>query len=394
MYSEKDIAEKFPLPERFLEDPGKRVLWERSKAILCGEGERVSKESFEYTERFVAALTENETLVENQEEYERRISRLREGKNEELTEGIKRRLVIGAPDDLLQKQRAFFGISKEEDQIPFEVVVVSSPPEAHTRAEKQAAWVESAEVPTLFMTRDEKKGETPTIYVPDFEAELILQGSALNAKGYFEHEYRHTQRRFSYGNDRLFRFIDEVATNVQGYNKQMGLLNMMSWTTDSLSYRAFKSAYESGDKQQKAELLNQFAEAFGNEGLVALGGKRSSEHSGDNDGLEGSPRPVSPKFNENGDAAFAELMFSLRAKKDPNFQETFRKRIGHEDVTLPQLQIVLGYQIGAYKKDIPEGQPMILNELIDIVEAEIMRRKINGEKELFANLPKPEKKAA
>ena len=66
-------------------------------------------------------------------------------------------------------------------------------------------------------------------------------------------------------------------------------LDILCSSTGDLKLKDFRKAYESGDKNLKVECLRKFKENFGGLGLMMLGGKRSSEHVGDSDGMKEQP---------------------------------------------------------------------------------------------------------
>lgn len=377
-YTRERVQERFPVPEKFFEHPAHRVLFDCASDILCGDEMNTSADDVEYAERFLAMLTAKEETEDN--DFLAHEAALRHDADPALTSAMKATLFDFGPESKLHAQREAMGIESKEDEKPYDVVVVKSPNDAKHRDQQRKAWEQRTHSPTQFMIRSAKEGYVPTIFMSDFDAREILGDDKYRGIDMTAHEYRHTQRSFAFAHDRLFRLIDEVATNVTGYGKENALLEILSLTTSDIPRRAYKAAYDTGDAQAQANLLARLAENVGKKGILLIGGRKSSEHSGDNDGLRELPL-VEMEEGASENVRFAESLLRLRAEQTPNYLDTFRERIHDPAIERRTLEAWCGmYAITWTPKNGAVGH---MTEIRDAMKAEIERRALLGEKSLY-----------
>jgi len=296
---------------------------------------------------------------------------------------------------VLFEQRELLGIKEEKDEKPFDIKVLA-PENWDTMAftDKEKWWKETTGCPSLFVRRGFKNGQkiTPTIFLSKDEALLLT--TEVNDDPYqkqtseriFQHEYRHTQRKFGVENDHLFRFIDESCTNVGSYKKQAITLDFIGLTTNDFSFKDVKNAYESGNDENMTVVLNKIKKSVGDKGILLIGGKSSSEHTGDHDGITELPL-VEMEGNVDGsmnETRFMETLLSLRAEQDPVWLENFKNNITTESdkVSRGLLEASKTYFLWPVFKHAGGKDTPNINKLLEIVEAEIEHRKTLGEEGL------------
>ncbi|MBP9864724.1 hypothetical protein KBC54_04755 [Patescibacteria group bacterium] len=386
VYTSEDLAQRFPTPEGFFDNPSHCILFDHAKMFLSGERPDTTMEEARYAESFLDALTRSE--VDDVLEIEKE-KQLRENSDPILTQRLKEILMSHGAESRLHAQREILGIQQTDEEKPFDIIVVRSPEGQRLQSQKIKAWRDRTGAVAQFMYRDSDGRRIPTIFLPDYEADSILDPKnpvADTDMKMMEHEYRHTQRKFSFGHDRLFRLIDEVCTNVTGYGKETALLGALSLTTPELHGKDFKAAYELGDENKKAELLRKFAESFGSKGLLLLGGKKSSEHSEDHDGLKNLPfnPPTDTRNNEN--VCFAESLLRLRAEQSPDFLSIFEQRIKQPDVKRGTLEAWANMYLKPYFSKSVDFNVSLMGQLVERLQTEIKRRELAGEKGLYDGL--------
>lgn len=377
-YTREALQERFPIPEKFFDHPAHRVLFDCASDILCGDEMNTSADDVEYAECFLTMLTAKEETEDN--DFLAHEAALRHDADPALTGAMKAMLFDFGAESKLHAQRKAMGIESKKEEKPYDVVVVKSPSEARRRDEQRKAWEERTHAPSQFMIRSAKEGHVPTIFISDFEANEILGKDKYHGIDMMAHEYRHTQRSFAFAHDRLFRLIDEVATNVTGYGKENALLEILSLTTSDIPRRAYKAAYDTGDTEAQADLLARLAKNVGKKGLLLIGGRKSSEHSGDNDGLRNLPL-VEMEEGTSENVRFAESLLRLRAEQAPEYLTTFRERIHDPAIERRTLEAWCGmYAITWTPKNGAVGH---MTEIRDAMKAEIERRALLGEKSLY-----------
>ena len=165
------------------------------------------------------------------------------------------------------------------------------------------------------------------------------------------HEYRHTQRSAALGKDKgLFRFIDEPLADIIGYQYLTVFLNLLTKTTDTIRLGELYDAYESGDDRQMADSFSCIAEAVGPKGLLLLGGKNSSDCSGEDDGLANLPL-AEGNHDSNEWLQLAETILALRDEKDENWQAKLEKNLQSDQIPLRQLEISYLVLVIQFKPD-------------------------------------------
>ncbi|MBT3230210.1 hypothetical protein HN358_00285 [Candidatus Uhrbacteria bacterium] len=380
-YTPESICAEFEVPKDFPRNASEVALFDMASDILIGTGDEVvSDTEFVYIEQFMRRLVDIEPEERSRKERDM-ISTIEERVDSVLTEKLRGLLAYG-DDSILVEQRKKLGIDSEDDEQRFDVRIISLQEAGDDYEKRQELWVElSGGSPSLFIMRNQTlEGvlQDPTIYLSEDHLKRFLQEDYPDQA--FLHEYRHTQRSFSYGSDQLFRFLDEVTTDVGEYENISSQLRLLTLTAEEMEYRAFFNAYEKDDDEAKADLLRQLAHSFGPMGLMVLGGKPSSEHSGDRDGIKDLPLFEVNGPQRNDALQFFETMLAFREKQDPNWIEVFRKRLQDKEGDYRAfLDILRSYLFRETTIGLEESDADRTRQLVDVIDAEMERRRILGE---------------
>lgn len=376
------FAERFPLPEGFLDLPTHRVLVENIRSLMCGDVENIDQRDVDYADAFMRVLL----APEEDDGSDERAEALRKEMDLEMTSRLQALTSEFGPVSVLHEQRELMGISDPRSERPFDVVVVRSGPDTSSLLDRRAYWQKISGAPTQVTNRGSKEGDHSTIFIPDYEAKEILEPSAIWSKNHADmlrHEYRHTQRRVAMGNDRAFLMLDEVLTNVTGYVAQTGLLSLLCLTTPDLRRELFKHAYDRDDKGAMAGLLQKFAADFGPKGLLIFGGKRPAQYEEDSLGVPGIPLDTAGIEEEHEEARYAETLLRCRAEQDPDFLDLFQRNIQDPTIPLPRLEVLRHYSLGSLFPRKSTAETMMLKARA-ILDTEIERRKAAGEVSFYA----------
>ena len=288
----------------------------------------------------------------------------------------------------LKHQRELLGLTQENEKPFFVQVLAPDNWDTMIFYEKEEWWLKTTGSPAQFVCRGYEQGKkiTPTIFLSKDDASALAQPEDEDTRMIHEmlqHEYRHTQRKFGIENDHLFRFIDEACTNVGFYQQQAMFLDFMGLTTvNEFDFRTVRSAYESGEDTEMLGILEKIRTAFGDMGILLLGGMRSSEHTGDNDGIDNLPLvSVMPQDPEHPPikTRFLETMLRLRAAQDSEWVNYFKQNMEGENMSRLGLEIGHQYLLYPYLKYSTELETPHVQKFAGIMEAEIERRKALGE---------------
>lgn len=318
--------------------------------------------------------------------------------DEKASQEVKDATLPFAETSFINDQRKLLGI-QERSEKPFDIQVLA--PENWDDLgllEKEQWWKETTNSPALFMRRGMEKGEkiTPTIFLSKDHAKVLfystedLKDSAKDNNykmifGAFEHEYRHTQRKFGSENGELFRFIDEACTNVGGaYGDLRATLHVLGMTSGVFTMKEIKQAYESGSDDNMKEMLGKIRESFGDKGIMLLGSKQSSLHTGDHDGISDMPLvELSLETEEKGNlekARFMETLLVLRNQKDPAWIDFISKEIQDPlKESRLSLEVLSNYHLYSSFKYADELQTPQLYKMVTVIKQEIEKRKELGE---------------
>ncbi len=267
------------IPKEFFDDPSNKFLYDTAVSELSSPELTSGKEK--YINRFLDLLTNPPKNSKEKEKYE----------DESLVDREATEALTSKLDGLLKETREEIGIPPGKEK-PFKVKVLRLKSEYYFDQEEE--WEKLTGAPSMVMNRDlsiDNEPENSTIYLSHVHFEKMFNDGGWEQfkMGEFLHEYRHTQRSFSFADSHLYRFIDEVCTNkAVGYTGLTTALDILCSSTKNMKFEEFFKAYESGDKNLKTECLEKFKENFSGLGLMLLGGKKSSEHAGDNDGKKTS----------------------------------------------------------------------------------------------------------
>ncbi|MBI5421440.1 MAG: hypothetical protein HZA35_04000 [Parcubacteria group bacterium] len=359
-------------------------------AQLLQKESGITQRQFNFVEKYMMALTREE-LNESEVDLKKR-EMLEVFMDEEQTRQLKEKTLPFTQESSLTGQRTRLGIGIEKGEKHFDIKILKPPKpqreeneffdfgEEMSPAERQDWWEKTTTSPSMFVSRG--KDAIPTIYLSQDDAKNLLNQNVERSDSVhkFEHEYRHTQCRFGAENDRLYRFIDEACTNVGGqYGAQIAFLSMLGDTTDSFDFNEIMQAYEKDDDEKKAAVLQKISLSFGPMGLLLLAGKKSSEHSGDHDGISELPLIEEEELKEFPELQFAETLLSLREKIDSQWLEQFRTNITKENITRKQLEATLGYHFRQYTNGVEKGMSPHVRALIDAIKVEIKKRESRGE---------------
>ena len=348
------------IPQEFFEDPCNKFLYDTAISELSSEELTLEKEK--YINNYLDLLTNpSQGSVEE-----------RKNKYESLVDQEATDLLFSKLDDILKDERGIIGIPPGEEK-PFDVKVLRLKSEYYFEQEEE--WQELTGAPSLVMTRDlsiDNEPENSTIYLSHVDSEKILKDDeyAKLKISEFLHEYRHTQRSFAFANNQLYRFLDEICTNVTGCIDLTATLDILCSSTGDLKLKDFRKAYESGDKNLKVECLRKFKENFGGLGLMMLGGKRSSEHVGDSDGMKEQPYT---KNYENENISFLEtLLMALEENTQGKWLENLSKNI--KDLSRKELEITREYSIASFCKGVQDTDAELTKKISTVLDQEIEER--------------------
>lgn len=376
------FAERFPLPEGFLDLPTHRVLVENIRTIMCGKAKDIDQRDFDYADMFMRTLIAPEQPDLNHD----KVDALRKERDPDLTAQIQRMLADFSPASVLYDQRTRMGITGPDAEHPYDVVVVQIPKEHARLEDQQSYWRDHTGAPTQFAERGELGKETSTIFIPDFEAQAILDPKSFSQRflsDMLRHEYRHTQRKVTVAHDRAFLVLDETLTDVTGYIAERGLLQLLCLSTADLKQTDFTRAYEQDDKEKMGELLDTFARDFGPMGLLMYGGQAPTQREGEAHGIPGVPLQKDGIEQEHAQAQFAETLLRCRAEQDPVFLDVFHRNIQDASIPLPRLEVLRHYSLGTlFPRKTTEETLMV--KVRAILDEEIDRRKALGEESFYA----------
>jgi len=252
-------------------------------------------------------------------------------------------------------------------------------------------WEKLTGAPSLLMTRElspDNNIEKPTIYLSDFQWEMYkdkIESDQMNLYwAEFLHEYRHTQRTFSFGNNHLFRFLDEITTDVTGYASISAAFAVLCRCTKDMESRDFFKAYESGDKNLKLECLQKIKENFGGMGLLLMGGRRSSQHSGDRDGIE--DQPFIKEFDNQNLELMENLLSVLDQKTDGEWKNYLSDHL--KDYSLTKLQYLRNSNslLRGFCKGLENADAPLTKKIFEVLDTEIAERKKDDEIDEWGNM--------
>ncbi len=354
-------------------------------AVRVLENENNTDEEKLFAQKYLERLTKSPDEESSNEGYDAFYQ-------ESETNKLKERVFEFNQDSILHKQREILGID-EDNEKTFDIKVLAPEDwDSMNFMEKEKWWKDTTECPSLFVRRGFEDGKKiiPTIFLSKDDAESLMEkdendkfGNKGEIQKFFQHEYRHTQRKFGIENDNLFRFIDEPCTNVGFYKKQALLLDFLGMTTDSFKFKDIKSAYESGSDESVKAIFKKMNDALGDKGVMLIGSEKSSEHTGDKDGISGFPLlNIEVNSEEDVDSTrFLETLLSYRAQNDSNWLENFQKNINPaaDNVSRGILEIAKSYLLRPYFKHAGGKDTPHLNKFLEIIDSEIERRKALGE---------------
>lgn len=359
-----------------------REMYSAGENVLSNPEATESEKMF--AQKFIDQLQKED--VESIEDF----NKYNEYINPELTERFKEIIKNGV---LLSEQRERLNIS-ELNEKEFHVKVLSL---EENFAGDDSEWKKITGAPSMFAQRGtvNDKKIIPTIFISknmldqlDIDPTKIESGTnefydfEANKK-ILQHEYRHTQRKFSSENDKLFRLIDEACTNVGSlYGKLQSMLDCLGMTTNDFDMKKIKEAYESDNDDEKSLILKQIRNNFGDMGLLLIGAKSSSEHTNDHEGIKELPLTevnedtLEDKNYDYTDSKFLETLLALRFKNDKNWTDTLKNNLKNEKISLGYLEDVLqNYYLMSYKKLKDNPNCPNLNKFFEILSSEIERRK-------------------
>ena len=293
----------------------------------------------------------------------------------------------------LFEQRNLLGINSENEK-PFDVKVLAPDnwSEMHFM-EKEKWWLKNTGCPSLFVRRgfDKAKKIIPTIFLsPDDKLLLIKKNNKTEIDGkegidrIFQHEYRHTQRSFSIENGHLFRFIDEACTNVGSYQKLATVLHYIGLSTNEFDFFDIKKSYESGHDEEMQNIFKKIKAAIGDLGAILIGGKRSSEHTGDQDGIAELPLvELKNKTDQDNyyDTRFFETLLSLRAENDQKWLDKLKDNISVNASKVDRvfLEASISWFLQPYIKEVDDINTPNIHKFLEVIKEEIDCRKKLGE---------------
>ena len=333
--------------------------------------EGLSEADSDFAQRFQDTLMEKEGPV-MKEEDRRHMIELDSHVDTKSTEEANEWINNFSSDSIFANQRKKLGITGKSDEKPFIIKVLDL---------NHREWQEKTHSPSMFAyTHSEGSNDPSVIYLSSMHYDSIKSGKYVLDTQQLEHEYRHTQRSFSSANGRLFRFLDEIATNVTGYAPIRLLLRYLCASTDDLTDKQAWEAYEHDDDDEKAKFLEGWAKNFSSKGLLIMGAKKSSEHSEDKDGIDNLPYCEQKNLSANPELAFAETLLALREQVDSDWVEKLRENLKtHPGVSRKIIDITLGHHFNKYKKDIDNIEAPRFKLLLQALEDEAKRRKDEGE---------------
>lgn len=357
------------IPKEFFEDICNKFLYDMAISELFSP--ELTPEKEKYINNYLELLTNPPYKSEE------------EGKNkyESLVDQEMTDLLFSKLDDILKKTRETIGIPPGKEK-PFDVKVLHLKGENYFEQEEE--WQKLTGAPSLIMNRDLSINNEPknsTIYLSHVHFEKMFEDDGWEEFkiAEFLHEYRHTQRSFAFANGQLYRFLDEICTNVAaGYTGLTTTLDILCSSTGNLKLNDFFKAYESGDKNLKAECLRKFKENFGGLGLMILGGKKSSEHTGDDDGIKEQPYTKNYK-NEN--ISFLEtLLTTLDEKTQGKWIETLSDNIKDaKSFSRQKLEIIRKYGMAGFCEGVEDTDAELTKKIFTVLDQEINKRKKKNE---------------
>lgn len=367
--------------EEFFEDPNNKFLYETAFAEL--NSPEITPEQKIYIEKFIDLLT-NPPREDEEKEYEKAPIDV------EATEALKSKL-----DIILKRPREILGVNSESEN-PFGIKVLDV---KHGHDETYGSyyygpeeWEKLTGVPSLFMTRElspDNKIEKPTIYLSDFHWELNKDKMENEEDlrwywGDFLHEYYHTQRTFSFGNNHLFRFLDEITTNVTGYASISAAFAVLCRCTKDMESQAFFRAYESSDKNLKLDCLQKIKENFGGMGLLLLGGRQSSQHAGDYDGIR--EQPFIKNFDNPNLGLMETLLTALDEKSNGEWTNYLSDHL--KDYSLTRLQYLRNssFLLRDFCRGVENADAPLTKKIFETLDEEIAERKKNNEPDEWENM--------
>lgn len=375
MNIESDTSERTKLiereiPKEFFDDPSNKFLYDAAVHELSAEN--LTPEMEEFINKYLDLLV---TDPEKEQDDDH------ESKYEKFVDHDKTELLISKLDEFLKTEREKIGISPDTEK-PFSVRVLGLKSDDYIDQEDE--WIKMTSRPSMFAHRtvsasNDIKNSTIYLSTKDLEKMIFDDGWEEFARSTFRHEYRHSQRVFSYGDGHLYRFVDEVCTNAGHYIEITTALDILCASTEDLSFKDFMDAYESDNKEVKMECLRKFKENFGSYGLMLMGGKRSSNHSGDSDGIENLPYL---KKYENENLSFFETMLAiLEERTSGKWLETLSEKIKDPDLfTRQNLEIIRNHGLYGYCNGIDGTDAVFTKKVFDLLDKEIEARKSRGEK--------------
>lgn len=373
-FESKDIAKKAEriIPKEFFDDSSNKFLYDTAISELSSLELTAEKEK--YINIFLNLLTNPPREKKEKEKYE----------DESLVDQEATENLISRLDSLLKDARKEIGIPPGEEK-PFSIKVLKLKSDDYFDQEDE--WQElTGGAPSMIANRDlsiDNEPRNSTIYLSRAQAEKMFNDNGWEdfKVAYFLHEYRHTQRAFSFAGSRLYRFIDEVCTNKAGYRELTAVLSILCSSTDDLKFGDFFEAYETGDKNLKAKCLSKFKENFGGFGLMLLGGKKSSAHSGDDDGIEGQPYE---KKYENENLSFLEtLLIFLDKNTKGKWLEALSNNIRNtENFSRQNLEAVRKHGLSNFCQGVEDTDAEMTKKIFTLLDEEIETRKNNKEQGL------------
>ena len=343
----------------------------------------LTKEERLFGEKFKAKF-EKQTEEAQTVEYDRYV-------NQEMSKAFLEMMQSG---DILTEQRSILDVNVNNEK-PFNVKVLDLEENLN---DEQSAWQTITGAPSMFVHRGkDSKGQKaiPTIFIsktlfeklsdprinePDTDEYYDYQ----HLRKIIQHEYRHTQRKFASENDQLFRLIDEACTNVGTFYIELRvLLDCLGMTTHLFNMSTIKASYEKDSDEDKARVLKEIQASFGTLGLLLIGAKKSSAHTGDSDGLDSLPlTEYQNQYTEDeysnselANSMFLEKLLSLRSKVEPNWQETFKINLENEELYYLE-SIVKNYALTSYQKLVNHSNCPNLNLFFETLEEVIETKRL------------------
>lgn len=293
----------------------------------------------------------------------------------------------------LAGQRKLLGIDKENEK-SFDIKVLAPDNwQSLNHIEKEKWWLKNTGCPSLFVRRGFNNGKkvVPTIFLsPDDKLFLMKKdsedetGEKKEINKMFQHEYRHTQRKFGIENDNLFRFIDEACTNVGLYKELATLLHYVGLTTNDFDFIDIKKSYESDSDEEMKNIFKKIKGSIGDLGVILIGGKKSSKHTGNNDGIAELPI-IKLNSNTNNDDSedtrFFETILSLRAETDSQWLDKLKNNLSVNASKVDRLflEASISWFLRSYIKYAGNEDTPNINNLLEVIKKEIECRKNLGE---------------